>query len=127
MPFFLKKYHNPGPRIRDLRRGSPNLWHGIQNPGQMTLVLETGVGKLTRREGLILNTKQWCQDLRIKKSQNLGIKVVKNRSSRPKVSLRIQPECGKKWTRVTPNTDTFYAVRVKDRLQMLLLTLNEFK
>ena len=26
------------------------------------------------------------------------------------ISLRIQSECGKKWTRITPNTDTFYAV-----------------
>ena len=26
------------------------------------------------------------------------------------VSLRIQSECGKMWTRITPNTDTFYAV-----------------
>ena len=25
-------------------------------------------------------------------------------------SLRIQPECGKMRTRITPNTDTFYAV-----------------
>ena len=26
------------------------------------------------------------------------------------VSLGIQPECGKMWTRITPNTDTFQAV-----------------
>ena len=26
------------------------------------------------------------------------------------VSLRINSECGKIWTRMTPNTDTFYAV-----------------
>ena len=26
------------------------------------------------------------------------------------VSLRIQSECGKMQTRITPNTDTFYAV-----------------
>ena len=26
------------------------------------------------------------------------------------ISLRIQSECGKMWTRITPNTDTFYAV-----------------
>ena len=25
-------------------------------------------------------------------------------------SLRIQSECGEMWTRITPNTDTFYAV-----------------
>ena len=26
------------------------------------------------------------------------------------VSLRIQSKCGKIWTRITPNTDTFYSV-----------------
>ena len=30
---------------------------------------------------------------------------------RYEVSLRIQSECRKIWTRKTPNTDTFYAVR----------------
>ena len=29
------------------------------------------------------------------------------------VSLRIQSECWEIWTRITPNTDTFYAVRCK--------------
>ena len=29
---------------------------------------------------------------------------------RSEVSLRIQSECGKMWTRITQNTDTFYAV-----------------
>ena len=28
------------------------------------------------------------------------------------VSLRIHSECGKIWTRITPNTDTFYAVLI---------------
>ena len=31
-------------------------------------------------------------------------------TERHKVSLRIQSECGKTWTRITPNTDTFHAV-----------------
>ena len=30
------------------------------------------------------------------------------------VSLFIQSECGKMWTRITPNTDTFYSVPVLD-------------
>ena len=33
---------------------------------------------------------------------------------RYKVSLRIQSECGKIRTRITPNTDTFYAVKLID-------------
>ena len=33
-------------------------------------------------------------------------------TERYKVSLRIQSECGKIWTRKTPNKDTFYAVEV---------------
>ena len=28
------------------------------------------------------------------------------------VSLRIQSECGKIWTRISPNTDTFYTVHI---------------
>ena len=32
-------------------------------------------------------------------------------TERYKVSLRIQSECGKIRTRITPNTDTFYAVK----------------
>ena len=32
----------------------------------------------------------------------------------------IQSECGKLWTRITPNTDTFYAVQV---VPLLLLSL----
>ena len=31
-------------------------------------------------------------------------------TERYRVSLRFQSECGKIWTRKTPNTDTFYAV-----------------
>ena len=33
----------------------------------------------------------------------------KTRANRNSVSLRIQSECGKMWTRITSNTDTFYA------------------
>ena len=29
-----------------------------------------------------------------------------------RVSLRIQPKCGKMRTKITPNTDTFYAMKV---------------
>ena len=31
-------------------------------------------------------------------------------TERYSLSLRIQSECGKMWARITPNTDTFYAV-----------------
>ena len=31
-------------------------------------------------------------------------------TERYSVSLRIQSECGKMWTRITPNVDAFYAV-----------------
>ena len=34
-------------------------------------------------------------------------------AERYEVSLHIQSECGKMWTRVTPNMDTFYAVILK--------------
>ena len=29
-----------------------------------------------------------------------------------RVSLRIQSKCGKMWTRITPNIDTFHAVMI---------------
>ena len=35
-------------------------------------------------------------------------------TERYSVSLRIQSECGKIGTRITPNTDTFYAVNVME-------------
>ena len=34
-------------------------------------------------------------------------------TERYSVSLRIQSECGKMRTRITPNTDTFYAVLLR--------------
>ena len=33
--------------------------------------------------------------------------------------LRIQSKCGKKWTRITPNTDTFYTVDISERIRAL--------
>ena len=35
---------------------------------------------------------------------------IRTEYERYRVSLRIQSECRKTWTRITPNTDTFYAV-----------------
>ena len=32
------------------------------------------------------------------------------------VSLRIQSKCGKMWTRITTNSDTFYAVKAVNKL-----------
>ena len=51
------------------------------------------------------------------------------------VSLRIQSECGKMQTRITPNTDTFYVVQIilimanilvigSERVKELLISLN---
>ena len=36
------------------------------------------------------------------------------------VSLRIQSECWKMWTRITPNTDTFHAVHVLQFFHFLI-------
>ena len=38
------------------------------------------------------------------------VRIFKHSEWIPRVSLRIQSECGKIWTRITPNTDTFYIV-----------------
>ena len=56
-------------------------------------------------------------------------------TERYSVSLRIQSECGKMRTRITPNTDTFYAVQIifimtnilvidSERVNELLISLN---
>ena len=39
------------------------------------------------------------------------------------VSLRMHSECGKMGTRITPNTDTFYAVFVEPYYEELLVKL----
>ena len=49
-------------------------------------------------------------------------------TERYSVSLRIQSECGKIRTRITPNTDTFYVVRVACYiLQIFYLITGLFK
>ena len=40
-----------------------------------------------------------------------------------RVSLRIQSEYGKMWTRITPNTDTFHAVLSSTELRSILFYL----
>ena len=42
------------------------------------------------------------------------------------VSLRIQSECGKIWTRKTPNTDTFHAVIPQRLLKILVKIKHNF-
>ena len=42
------------------------------------------------------------------------------------VSLRVQSECGKMRTRITPNTDTSYAVRIFDFFKITLDFLSRF-
>ena len=44
-------------------------------------------------------------------------------TERYSVSLRIQSECGKMRTRITPNTDTFYAVQLTKYIQFFKLLL----
>ena len=41
------------------------------------------------------------------------------------VSLRIQSECGKTGTRITPNTDTFYAVTYYRHMSVKLTTIKK--
>ena len=42
------------------------------------------------------------------------------------VSLRIQSECGKIWTRITPNTDTFHAVIKMKSIKYIVTPVIEF-
>ena len=41
------------------------------------------------------------------------------------VSFRIQSECGKMRTRITPNTETFYAVSLNEKLEVENRVLDE--
>ena len=45
-------------------------------------------------------------------------------TERYSVSLRIQSECAKIQTRITPNTDTFHAVIIISKLPAMMLLLN---
>ena len=42
------------------------------------------------------------------------------------VSLRIQSECGKIWTRITPNTDNFHAVIKMKSIKYIVTPMIEF-
>ena len=41
------------------------------------------------------------------------------------VSRRIQSQCGKMWTRITPNTDTFHTVEFTNKNTALTLWMHE--
>ena len=43
------------------------------------------------------------------------------------ISLRIQSECGKIWTRITPNTDTFHAGKDKNHYYIIFLEKCSYK
>ena len=41
------------------------------------------------------------------------------------VSRRIQSQCGKMWTRITPNTGTFHTVEFTNKNTVLMLWMHE--
>ena len=66
---------------------------------------------LKRRLHLIESQIMHClKSVRIPSYSGLHFPAFGLNTERYSVSLRIQSECGKIWTRITPNTDTFYAV-----------------
>ena len=56
------------------------------------------------------------RSVRIQSYSGLYFPAFRLNTERYSVSLRIQSECGKIWTGITPNTDTFYAVEIERSL-----------
>ena len=69
--------------------------------------LENNVSSKMKDEIFKLNVNPHCYNLR---DISQFVAHTKNLELIPSVSLRIQSKCGKIRTRITPNTDTFYAV-----------------
>ena len=62
---------------------------------------------------LFLSRFRYLKSVRFRSFSGPYFPVFGLNTERYGVSLRIQSECGKMRTRVTPNTDTFHAVYVK--------------
>ena len=77
-----------------------------------------------------LNSNQNCvKSVRIRSYSGLHFPAFGLNTDRCGVSLHIQSECGKMWTRTTPNTDTFNAVMCysKNSLLFQLVTMNIYR
>ena len=71
----------------------------------------------------ISETKRVCvKSVRIQSYSGPFFPAFALNTERQGISLRIQSECGKIWTRIIPNTDTFYAMVVSPSL----LNFHEF-
>ena len=55
--------------------------------------------------------RNYVESVRIRSYSGPHFPAFELNTERHSVSLRIQSECGKMRPRITPNTDTFYAVR----------------
>ena len=58
-------------------------------------------------------TRHYVKSVRIRSYSGLYFPVFGLNTKRDGVSLRIQSECEKMRTRITPNTDTFYVMRTR--------------
>ena len=69
------------------------------------------------------------KSVRIRSYSGLHFPAFGLNTDRCGVSLHIQSECGKMWTRTTPNTDTFNAVMCysKNSLLFQLVTMNIYR
>ena len=59
---------------------------------------------------ILFHTFYWLTSVRIRSYSGPYFPAFGLNTERYRVSLRIQPKCGKMLTRMTPNTDTFHAV-----------------
>ena len=70
--------------------------------------MKLAVGK--EHENYFISTTHWVKSGHIQSYSGPHFPVFGLNTERYSVSLPIQFECEKTWTRITPNTDTFYAV-----------------
>ena len=69
------------------------------------------------RAGIVtsLRRKHCVKSARIRSYSGLHFFAFELNTERCRVSLLIQSKCGKMRTRITPNTDTFHAVKVNPK------------
>ena len=75
-----------------------------------------------------INEHHHCvKSVRIRSYSDPYFPAFRLNTERYRLSLRIQSECGKIRTRITPNTDTFHAVIFPKMIGYDLLMVDEFK
>ena len=81
-------------------------WHFMVSPNFLLFITSQDI---TKDADVIFIITAWS--VHIRSYSGPDFPTFKLDTEKYSVSLRIQSECGKIWTRITPNTDTFYAAK----------------